>query len=168
MHDALSLRDAAPEDAGFLFALYCDTRAAEMTGWGWSPEQQAVFLRMQFDMRQRSYTAAYPAATNRIVCEVHAPIGRILTAPSATALNLVDIALLASYRGHGIGTMLLQDLSSDCDLAGKVLSLQVAVGNPAERLYARLGFVESGRNAMYVQMEKLPARIQPASALPGH
>jgi ribosomal protein S18 acetylase RimI-like enzyme len=166
MHDAISLRDATPEDAGFLFALYCDTRAGEMSGWGWSLEQQDAFLRMQFDMRQRSYAAAHPAATDRIVCDGKASIGRILTDSHGSAVNLVDIALLAAYRGRGIGTTLIRKLLNDCDLRGQLLSLQVAVGNPAERLYVRLGFLESGRDAMYVQMDRLPARTQPAPALP--
>jgi hypothetical protein len=38
------------------------------------------------------------------------------------------------------------------------LRLQVLRGNPAIRLYQRLGFVQSGADPMYLQMEWVPAQ----------
>jgi len=168
MDEAIALRDAGPGDAGFLFTLYCDTRAEEVSRWGWPPEQETAFLGMQFDARQTSYAAAYPSAVDRIVCAGQTPIGRMLTACRAGSLCLVDIALLGPSRNRAIGTMLIQELLDDCARLGQSLSLQVAVGSPAERLYRRLGFRESGRDAMYVQMEQLPEAIESAPLPPTH
>jgi len=162
MNEAIALRDAGPGNAGFLFALFCDTRAAEVSRWGWPSDQQAAFFRMQFDARQRSYAAAYPSAADRVVCIGQTPIGRVLTARQASSLCLVDIALLGPFRNRGIGTMLIRELLDDCARLRQSLSLQVAVGSPAERLYRQLGFRESGRDAMYVQMEHLPGSIETA------
>ena len=50
-----------PDDEDFLWRLYVSTRAPEVAAFGWPPEQQEAFLRMQYRARRGSYyTAAYP------------------------------------------------------------------------------------------------------------
>jgi GNAT superfamily N-acetyltransferase len=53
----------------------------------------------------------------------------------------LSVALLPSYRGRGIGTRLLQHLLARADRRFAKVSLSVTIGNPATRLYERLGFV---------------------------
>jgi ribosomal protein S18 acetylase RimI-like enzyme len=149
----ITLRDAAPEDTGFLARLYCDVRSQETGAWGWPPEQQEIFLRMQFDAQCRSYRAGFPDAIDRIICLDTAAIGRILIAQKATTTHLIDIALLGVYRNRGIGTMQLHQLLQACERQSSVLRLQVLQGNQAIRLYQRLGFVQVSADPMYVQME---------------
>jgi GNAT superfamily N-acetyltransferase len=50
------------------------------------------------------------------------------------------IAVVPSARGCGIGTRLLQELIKRVATQHSALSLSVALGNPARRLYERLGF----------------------------
>jgi ribosomal protein S18 acetylase RimI-like enzyme len=153
MPDEVRLRNATSEDEEFLFRLYCDTREEEMKGWGWPVEQKSAFLRMQFQMRARSYAAAYSSASNQIICVGENAVGRMLTARVAQSLCLVDIALLTGYCNHGIGSTLIEQLLTECRRDGLRLNLQVAVGNMAERLYRRFGFTEIARDAMYIQMQ---------------
>ena len=159
-HRAVWLRSATPEDAGFLFDLYCDTRRQELAAWGWPPQQQAAFLRFQFDACSRAYAAQFPAAEDRIVClgaeAAPEPVGRILTAIGPARMCLIDIAILSAYRNRGIGASLIGALAARCDAEDRVLSLQVLAGNPAARLYRRLGFRERARDPMYIQMERVP------------
>ncbi len=156
----ITLRDAVPEDAEFLARLYCDVRSQETGAWGWPPEQQELFLRMQFDAQWRSYRAGFPDATDRIICLGTAAIGRILTAQNPTTTRLIDIALLGVYRNRGIGTTLLRQLLQECERQGSALRLQVLQGNPAIRLYQRLGFVQASADPMYAQMEwTAPSRL---------
>lgn len=156
----ITLRDAVPEDAEFLARLYCDVRSQETGAWGWPPEQQELFLRMQFDAQCRSYRAGFPDATDRIICLDTAAIGRILIARNATTTHLIDIALLGLHRNRGIGTMLLHQLLQECERQGHALRLQVLQGNRAIRLYQRLGFVQASADLMYVQMEwTAPSRV---------
>lgn len=68
-------------------------------------------------------------------------------------MRLIDIALIEEYRQQGIGTYLLRRVLQQCQKQGLSLHLQVAQGNPAVRLYQRLGFLQTGADAMYVQME---------------
>jgi len=55
------------------------------------------------------------------------------------------MAVLAPWRGQGVGTLLLQDLIAGARSRGlRALSLTVHHDNPARRLYERLGFAAVG------------------------
>lgn len=157
MESQITLRDATPEDTQFLAFLYGDTRRCEVNAWGLPPEQQELFLRMQFDAQCRSYCVAFPDATDSIVClEGHA-IGRILVDQDSAGKRLIDIALLEEYRNRGIGSNLLRQILQECEMQGRALRLQALQGNPAIRLYQRLGFMQSSADPMYAQLQWLPS-----------
>ncbi len=66
---------------------------------------------------------------------------------------LFSIIVSPEYRGRGIGTALLENLT---DLAKKVfhieiLHLEVYEGNPARRLYERLGFIPFGKHTSFAK-----------------
>jgi len=154
----VTLRNATPGDTQFLFRLYCDTRLKEVAAWGWPPGQQEWFLRMQFDAQRRSYLAAFPDAVDQIVCLGDSAVGRVLVERNSALMHLIDIALLEEYRNRGVGTGLLRQLLQECETQGRALLLQVLQGNRAIRLYQRLGFVQTGVDPMYVQMEWIPSQ----------
>ncbi|HLJ68665.1 MAG TPA: GNAT family N-acetyltransferase [Chloroflexota bacterium] len=57
----------------------------------------------------------------------------------------LTVAVLREWRGRGAGTALLQALIERCRIEGRpALSLSVEWGNPARRLYERLGFLRCG------------------------
>lgn len=149
-----TLRPFSPEYQDFLFQLYASTRQQEIAAFGWPPAQQEAFLRMQFNVRERSYESAYPEPDHRLIFDDQSrPIGRMLLAWHPDHVSLVDIALLPEYRGHGIGTQLLRELLADSDKKTLAVRLQVLRTNPAARLYERLGFTRTGEDQMYYQME---------------
>lgn len=150
----VALRSTAPEDMEFLFRLYSDTRRREVAAWGWPTAQEDMFLRMQFDAQRRSYQAGFPNAADRIVCLDGSPAGRMMAAREPAGMHLIDIALLEEHRNRGVGTHLLRRLLEECNARGDTLRLQVRRGNPAIRLYLRLGFIETGADEMYVQMAR--------------
>jgi ribosomal protein S18 acetylase RimI-like enzyme len=156
MREAVSLRVTRDDDLPFLFTLYCDVRSPEVNAWGWPSSQRDSFLRMQFEAQQRSYRAAYPESTDQIVYSGDLPIGRRLIASLREKMHLIDIALVAGYRNRGIGAWLIRQLIDDCEAKGAPLYLQVLSGNPAQRLYQRLGFRETESNSMYIQMRLMP------------
>lgn len=53
----------------------------------------------------------------------------------------LSMSLLPSYRGRGVGTVLLRCLLSAAEQRCSAVSLSVSASNPARRLYAREGFV---------------------------
>ena len=156
VEESITLRDATAEDLPFLAELYRDTRREEVAGWGWPQAQQEQFLRMQFDAQRRSYGISFPDSVDHIVYLEDMPVGHLLVGREEAALRLIDIALLREHRNLGIGTLLLRDLLKDCQLKGCDLRLQVLQGNPAMRLYQRLGFRQTESDFVYVQMKWSP------------
>jgi ribosomal protein S18 acetylase RimI-like enzyme len=152
----LTLRPFIPEDPEFLFQLYASTRQQEVAAFGWPPAQQEAFLRMQLNAQKRSYEMGYPGADHQLILIDDQPAGRILVFRDKDSQRLVDIALLPEYRNRGIGTQLLRDLIGNCENEGLPLRLHVTKINPARHLYERLGFVVTGEDGMYYEMEKKP------------
>jgi ribosomal protein S18 acetylase RimI-like enzyme len=146
-----TLRPAQAEDQDFLYRLYASTRP-EISELGWPPEQQEAFLRMQFHAQQRWYQTAYPAAQHIIITAEQEPIGRVLVSRENHSATLVDISILPQYRRHGIGGTIIGELIRQSSSRGEILKLQVLRSNPAQRLYLRLGFLQTGEDAMYLQM----------------
>jgi ribosomal protein S18 acetylase RimI-like enzyme len=168
----IALREASADDQPFLAALYRDTRRQELDSWGWPQPQREMFLALQFRGQTLSYLAQFPGAKNSIVClRGHSlggdavPIGRTLVDRQSHAIHLVDIALLEEFRGRGIGTALLRDLLQECAAAGIPLMLHVLEGNPAQRLYLRLGFATIAENPPYLAMRWTPSTLA-APSLP--
>jgi ribosomal protein S18 acetylase RimI-like enzyme len=150
----LTLRPCQSEDQDFLFRLYVGTRAHEFAAMGWDQNQLEVFLRMQFNAQQRWYEMTYGAADHHIICADGEAIGRIMVLRKPEQNLLVDIALLPESRNQGLGARLLQELIAESDQTGKPINLQVLKTNPALHLYQRLGFVQTGEDQMYFQMER--------------
>ena len=150
------LRPSLPEDREFLFRLYASTREEELRPFGWNPAQQEAFLRMQFNAQQQWYLATYSTAENQIIEKDHEPIGRMIVQREHGTCSLLDISLLPKHRGQGIGGEMIRALIKECEESGSVLKLQVLNTNPAQRLYTRLGFIKTGEDQIYTQMELRP------------
>jgi ribosomal protein S18 acetylase RimI-like enzyme len=157
IEEQITLRDAVPEDMQFLGRLYRDSRRREVESWGWPPEQQEMFLEMQFHAQYRSYRATFPDAGDNIICQGNSPIGRVMVSQESASLRLIDIALLEEHRCRGIGGNLIRRLMQQCETNRLTLRLQVLQSNPAMRLYKRMGFVESSADSMYIQLEWIPS-----------
>jgi ribosomal protein S18 acetylase RimI-like enzyme len=146
-------RPAIDADEEFLFNLYAQERAAELMLAGLDATQREMFVQMQFRARKASYAANYPTATQEIICaEDGTPAGGILVERTADGMRLIDIAVINGKRGQGLGTEVIRALQQECDTRGWTLRLQVAKGNPAERLYRRLGFEIAGEDSLRRQL----------------
>ena len=147
----ITLRPATTDDEAFLFELYASTRADEMAAFGWDAPQREMFLRMQFNAQRQHYTSL-PQNDDQIVLRDGAPIGRLLVSRLTSEFNLTDIALLPAERGAGLGAQLIGALLAEAAQAGKPVTLHVAHGNRARRLYERLGFAPTGDDGVYYAM----------------
>ena len=151
----IAIRGATPDDEAFLRQLYASTRIDEFK-WLSVDQQIDSLITMQYDIRQAQYEAAYPDAESSIVLLGEQPIGRMLIQEHEREFVLVDIAISPEHRSAGIGTHLVQQLLNRAARADKAVRLQVFKTNPAQRLYAKLGFAEVGEQSMYIEMTCKP------------
>jgi len=156
MEPERSARAANPDDEDFLWRLYVSTRASEVEAFGWPPEQQEAFLRMQYRASRGSYHAAFPQAEHRILLENGVPAGAMIVARDSQEIRLVDIALLPEHRNRGYGGREISDLIRQAGSLTVPFRLSVRHGNPALRLYIRLGLVSKRADDMYIEMEYAP------------
>lgn len=138
---SLSLRRELASDFDFLRQLFSAHRAQQFGALGWDNSQLAALLNGQFQAKRAHYAHAYPIADHFIVEQQGAAIGNISLALLSNEWRIVDIALAPSCCGQGIGSLLLRHILVNASSAQRRVSLHVALDNPAQRLYQRLGFV---------------------------
>jgi ribosomal protein S18 acetylase RimI-like enzyme len=149
----VELRAATPGDRAHLLAVYGSTRAEELAPLGWSDEQQAAFVESQFSAQDSYYRAYHRTATFDVVLADGQPAGRLYVDRWAEEIRVVDVTLLPSWRGRGIGTRLLRELMGESADGHRRLSVHVEVVNPARRLYERLGFRVVADRGLHLLME---------------
>jgi ribosomal protein S18 acetylase RimI-like enzyme len=151
---AYVLRPAQGEDRDWLFSVYASTRAEELGGVPWTPEQKAAFLRQQFEAQDQYYREQYPGAAFFVIEASGATAGRLYVARWPREIRIMDIALLPAHRGQGLGTAILKDLLAEGDATGKTVSIHVERQNPALGLYERLGFELAVDRGVYLFLER--------------
>lgn len=125
--------------------------AAQGVPEGLPPE----LVRAQVDARAREHAARFPRAQDEVVLLDGEPVGRLLVDRTGTAWRVVDIALLPSARGGGLGTALLTRVLAEADAENAAVRLFVHRDNPRARaLYERLGFVAVATDEVYVELER--------------
>ncbi|HUK89416.1 MAG TPA: GNAT family N-acetyltransferase [Blastocatellia bacterium] len=152
----IQLRKAEAGDAEFFYGLYRDTRRDEVAAWGWSPEQEEIFFRMQFRGLQHAYQSQADIADDQVITADQAPIGRLIVLRTPKEIRLADISLAPQWRGRGIGGTLIEKLFAESNETGKAVTLHVQKDNPAARLYTRLGFVVTEDTGAVLTMERRP------------
>ena len=150
------LRPATADDRDFLRAVYGSTREAELARVGWSDDEKAAFVDQQFAAQDTYYREHYTTAEFLVILDGEEPVGRLYVDRWEREIRIMDIALLPSARGRGIGSALLSDLIEESERSGKALSIHVEMENPASSLYDRLGFEPVEERGVYVLMRREP------------
>jgi ribosomal protein S18 acetylase RimI-like enzyme len=147
---ALELRAAGADDEPFLYRVYGSTREDELAPLGWDEAATEAFLRMQFAVQSRAYRDAHPQASFEVIVVDGEPAGRLYVDRAGAAIHVVDIALLPTHRGAGIGTRLLADLIDEARRAGRRVEVEALRGSRAVALYERLGFRVEREGDVYI------------------
>ena len=148
-----SWRAAQLEDESFLFTLFAETRASEFAPLGLNEAQLGPLLEMQYRGRKMTYAANYPHAEDLILIAADGlAAGRLLVDRNPERVRIVDVAVLRKYRGSRIATRAIEWCQAQCRDTGARLELQVSFGNPARKLYERLGFRVKEQNEVSVEM----------------
>lgn len=144
-----TLRPVTPADDAFLLRVYAGTRADELALTGWDEARCQAFVAMQFRAQAFHYHAHWPDAEHSVIelrdeHEVVHDVGRLWLHRRPDVHHLLDVALLPAWRGRGVGSALLLALMDEAASRGLGLTIHVENGNPARRLYDRLGFRPEG------------------------
>jgi ribosomal protein S18 acetylase RimI-like enzyme len=139
-------RAVSAGDRAFLLEVYADSRRDELACVGWSAEQMAHFIEMQFCIQQQGYQLQFPSAEHHILLRDGEPAGQWRVQRGEQALLLVDIGVLERFRGRGIGTACITQLCREAASRASEVRLSVRPDNRAYELYRRLGFEESSRD----------------------
>ena len=129
MKPTIDLRPASLADLPFLQTL----RRLTMT-----EHLQRVGAPTDDEAHDRRIRAHFEDAM--IVCEGADAIGLLKVTRSAGEWHVHQIQILPACQGRGIGEAVLRELLTDAARENVCVSLSVLHGNPARRLYERLGF----------------------------
>ena len=142
----VSLRPATEDDYDFLWWLHGATMRDYVAAiWGWDEALQVQYFQERFD----------PARMEIVECAGEA-VGYISVERREASIFLGAIEIAPGYQGQGIGTGLIRDLQGEAERRSVPLKLQVLQGNPARRLYERLGFAPTGETETHIMMSWLP------------
>ena len=136
----ITLREVTAEDEAFLLEVYASTRALELSLVPWSDEQREAFLKFQFEAQHTHYRTQFPEASYQIIFDDTERVGRLYVLRDPAEMRVLDITIMPQHRNAGIGTLLMRDLLTEAQQAGKPLSIWVEHFNPSQTLFQRLGF----------------------------
>jgi len=128
------------DDAMLLFELYACAHSEELSRSGWKTPQQRSFFRWQAQVQEQHYCRRHAHLERRAICVNGFSAGRILIDRPDDCFRIVDFAILPSFRGRGIGTLVISDLLSEAADAGVPVEFELDPTNPAVRLCRRFGF----------------------------
>lgn len=151
------VRPMTDEDMPFLARLYRSTREDELALTGWEEAQKQSFVDMQFRAQHVHYRKHYPDALWLIVEQAGKEVGRLYLERWRKEHRIIDIALLPSARGKGVGEAMLRDLHEEAALCGRAVSIHVEKLNPAISLYRRLGYQTVEDKGVYELLVWTPA-----------
>lgn len=129
-------------DLAWLATLYASTREEELRSVPWPAQARQQFLAQQFAAQHQHYLAQHPHAHYLAILCDGLPAGRFYVDENGEDDLIVDISLLPSWRGRGLGTAVIGCQQQASAARGRALRLHVMRHNAAaQRLYTRLGFV---------------------------
>lgn len=145
----LGLRVEADADVAFIEGLYADTRRDELAPLPWPDAAKRDFLAGQCRLQRNHYRQHYVGAELLVIELGEQPIGRLYVHATAHEIRIMDIALLHDRQRRGIGHALVSAVQAQAATRGTPVTLHVEPTNPAQRLYARLGFTLIENRGVY-------------------
>jgi ribosomal protein S18 acetylase RimI-like enzyme len=149
----ISRRPETPDDQPFIWRLMLERTAQELPLGHLQETLRDQILEMQARLRLSAVRANRGAAAGIILADAE-PAGWLCVQESENEVRLIEIMVLAQYRGRGIGTAVITELAGTANASHKHLRLRVnSTNGGAIRLYERLGFRRTGGDEVQHEME---------------
>ena len=147
MRDSVTLRPARPTDLPYCRGLYYEAMRPTIERlFGWDEARQDSTFERQWAIEEVV-----------ILVEDGRDIGWIQAAEAEGAIFLKHLYVDTARQTLGIGTRVLSGLIDRAHVRGLPVTLGVVKGNPALRLYQRLGFRITGEDVHKVYLRCDPA-----------
>jgi RimJ/RimL family protein N-acetyltransferase len=154
--DALSMRPARDDQADrtFLYALFAETKAADIAAMPIDAAAKDALLRMQYRSMTATYRQEYPAARWEVVELAGEPVGLLVTNVGDHCITYVDIELSLRAQGRGLATRVMTRALEEARRLRLPARVNVLAQNAASlKLCDRIGFVKVGDEPPFVQLE---------------
>ena len=139
----LGLCPATSLDQDFIFdAFKASMKSYVEWAWGWDTEAQRKGLLSEKNLEGFQLVKLGSDSAGALLLEKHADHHYLRT-----------IFLLPQHQKQGIGSLVMQSLQRDAQMASQPLRLRVIHTNPAQKLYARLGFSVIGQDEKTLLMQ---------------
>lgn len=155
--EQLVLRVIGAEDASFVREVFCATRAAPFRQAGLPESVIVPLLSQQYQAQQAQYRAQFPAADFDLVLVDGEAAGYLYALRGPERFVLIDVALLPSHCGQGVGRRLVGALIAEAAAANRPLDAHVARDGRAWRLWQRLGFEVVSDDGVYLTIVRRPS-----------
>ncbi|MEL6460849.1 MAG: GNAT family N-acetyltransferase [Cyanobacteria bacterium J06621_15] len=134
-----TIRQAYPQDLETLDKIYTENmRGYVELHYSWNP-----------DLFKQNY-----ASQNYQVIELDSQIiGFLKIMLSKANVYLGEIQITKKFQNLGIGTKIIKKIIKEAQLNRQRLWLRVIRGNPAEKLYRRLGFTTFASDSTHIKLE---------------
>jgi ribosomal protein S18 acetylase RimI-like enzyme len=142
----LTIRAARAGDRAFARTLYLAMGRAVLRP---AADSDLDWLRERFDV-------VYKRRESWILCDGPEAAGWVQIEDGDSRVTLHQMHLLPPYRDSGIGEAIVRELQRQAGHEGKPVHLRVLKGNPAQALYARLGFEVTGEDERRYHMRWQP------------
>lgn len=142
---SLTLRPALAADEPFLFELRKATMTEHLARAGESTDDAEHLARLQY---------RYDAA--QVICIDGAPAGLLKAHRTENEWFVVQLQIAPTHQGRGIGERVLRTVLLAAQADALPVALKVLKGNPARRLYERLGFEIVGEDEIQFHMRRAP------------
>ncbi|MFJ2379708.1 GNAT family N-acetyltransferase [Pseudomonas protegens] len=141
--DGFSLRPAVDSDLAFAR----DLTRSTMLGY---------YIRNDLLWQDKAFDVAWAGRRNLLICQGARVLGFVSLSRDAQALYVRELHVREAFRGQGVGAWTLEQV---LELARQerrgLLRLTVFKGNPAQRLYERMGLRVVGEDDCFWRMERL-------------
>ncbi len=142
MRDTLTLRPARPTDLPYCRALYYEAMRPTIERlFGWDQARQDTTFERQWRLDEVL-----------ILVEEGRDIGWMQAAEADGAVFLKQLYVDTAHQSLGIGTQILSGLIDRAHARNLPVTLGVVKGNPALKLYERLGFRLTGEDTHKVYL----------------
>jgi ribosomal protein S18 acetylase RimI-like enzyme len=142
MSPRVSLRPARPEDLDFCRRLYYEAMRPTIERlFGWDQGRQDETFARQWSVDEVT-----------VIRHGEAEVGWLQTAGIDGAIFVKQIYLDPAAQNLQIGTSVLETVMAQAKRGGLAVTLGVVKGNPAQRLYERLGFAPTHEDTHKIYM----------------